>query len=97
VASFEPPLADRVAVVGENQELQISCLAPGGLPSPKLYWRDPQGRIVSDSGPVRVQDDTLIVAKARREADPGNYTCVAENMVGSTEMSLQIIVSCECR
>lgn len=95
VASFEPPLQDQLAVVGEGQELQVSCLTPGGLPTPKLFWRDPQGRIVSDAGPVRVQDDTLIVAKARRNTDEGNYTCVAENMAGSTEMSVQVVVSCK--
>ena len=82
-------------MVGEGQELQVSCLTPGGLPAPKLYWRDPQGRIVSDSGPVRVQDETLIVAKARRDADAGNYTCVAENMAGVTEMGVRVAVSCK--
>ncbi|XP_016839619.1 inactive tyrosine-protein kinase 7 isoform X2 [Nasonia vitripennis] len=91
--SFEPPLEDRLAVVGENQELQVSCLAPGGLPTPKLFWREPQGRIVSDTGPVRVQDDTLIVAKARRNADEGNYTCHAENMAGATQATVRIVVS----
>ncbi|XP_014204264.1 inactive tyrosine-protein kinase 7-like [Copidosoma floridanum] len=93
VASFEPALPDQVAVVGENQELQVSCLAPAGLPPPKLYWRDPQGRIISDAGPVRVQDGTLIVAKARRPADQGNYTCVAENLAGTTRMAVQVVVS----
>lgn len=93
--SFEPSLEDQLAVVGENQELQVSCLAPGGLPTPKLFWREPQGRIVSDTGPVRVQDDTLIVAKARRNADDGNYTCHAENMAGATHATVRIVVSCE--
>nr|XP_033328760.1 tyrosine-protein kinase-like otk isoform X2 [Megalopta genalis] len=92
-ASFEPLLPNQVAVVGEDQELQVSCLEPSGLPSPKVYWKDPKGHIISDSGAVRVQDNTLIVAKARMGEDDGNYTCVAENMAGETEISAQVLIS----
>lgn len=92
-ASFEPLLSNQVAVVGEEQELQVSCLEPSGLPSPRVYWRDPKGHIISDSGPVRVQDNTLIVAKARIGEDDGNYTCVAENMAGETDISAQVVIS----
>ncbi|CAL7946572.1 unnamed protein product [Xylocopa violacea] len=92
-ASFEPLLPNQVAVVGEDQELQVSCLEPSGLPTPKVYWRDPKGHIISDSGPVRVQDNTLIIAKARMGEDDGNYTCVAENMAGETDISAQVVIS----
>lgn len=92
-ASFEPLLSSQVAVVGEEQELQVSCLEPSGLPPPRVYWRDPKGHIISDSGPVRVQDNTLIVAKARMGEDDGNYTCVAENMAGETDISVQVVIS----
>lgn len=94
-ASFEPLLPNQVAIVGEEQELQVSCLEPAGLPAPKVYWRDPKGHIISDSGPVRVQENTLIVAKARMSEDDGNYTCVAENMAGETDMYAQVLISSE--
>ncbi|KAK2575159.1 hypothetical protein KPH14_002563 [Odynerus spinipes] len=92
-ASFEPTLPNQVAIVGEDQELQVSCLEPSGLPTPKVYWRDPKGHIISDAGPVRVQDNTLIIAKARMNEDDGNYTCVAENLAGETDMSVQVVIS----
>ena len=82
-------------MVGEDQELQVSCLVPSGLPSPRVYWKDPRGHIISDSGPVRVQDNTLIIGKARLAEDGGNYTCVAENLAGVTEMTVQVVVSSE--
>lgn len=93
MASFEPALPNLLAVVGKDQELQISCLVPAGVPTPKVYWRDQQGHIISDSGPVRVQDNTLIIAKARVQIDDGNYSCTAENLAGETELAVQIIVS----
>lgn len=96
-ASFEPVLPDQLAVVGEHQELQVTCLEPSGLPAPRIYWKDPRGHIISDSGPVRVQDNTLILGKARLDEDGGNYTCVAENLAAVTEMTVQVIVSSEWR
>lgn len=94
-ASFEPALLNNLAVVAEDQELQVSCLKPDGLPIPKLFWRGPQGHIISDSGPVRVQEDTLIISKAKRSTHEGNYTCVAENLAGTTDASVEVIVSCK--
>jgi len=91
--SFEPRLPTQLAIIGEDQEFQISCLAPLGVPPPKVYWRDTTGHIISDTGPVRVQDETLIIAKARMGEDDGNYTCTAENLAGETDTSVQIVIS----
>ncbi|XP_071573152.1 tyrosine-protein kinase-like otk isoform X1 [Temnothorax nylanderi] len=93
MAAFEPKRPTQLAIVGEDQEFQISCLEPLGLPPPKVYWRDPTGHIISDTGPVRVQDNTLIIARARMGEDDGNYTCVAENLAGETDISVQIVIS----
>ncbi|XP_046484566.1 inactive tyrosine-protein kinase 7 [Neodiprion pinetum] len=93
ITSFEPALSNQLAIVGEHQELQISCLEPSGLPRPKVYWKNPDGHIISDSGVVRVQDNTLIISKARLDEDDGNYTCIAENLAGETAMSVQVAIS----
>ncbi|XP_034939259.1 tyrosine-protein kinase-like otk [Chelonus insularis] len=95
--SFEPLLPDQLAVVGEDQELQISCLEPAGSPSPTVFWRNPRGHIISDSGSVRVQDNTLVITKARIDEDAGNYSCVAENLAGTSEIVVQVIVSTPSR
>lgn len=60
---------------------------------PRIYWRHPEGHIISDSGPVRVQDNTLIISNARFDKDAANYTCVAENLAGVTELNVRVIVS----
>ncbi|XP_066594792.1 tyrosine-protein kinase-like otk isoform X2 [Prorops nasuta] len=93
MASLEPALPNQVAVVGEGQELQVSCLEPSGLPSPKVYWLDPKRHIISDSGSVRVQDNTLIIDKAKTGENDGNYTCQAENLAGQTDILVQVVVS----
>lgn len=93
MAAFEPKRPTQLAIVGEDQEFQISCLEPLGVPPPKVYWRDPTGHIISDTGSVRVQDNTLIIAKAEMGKDDGNYTCVAENLAGETDISVQIVIS----
>lgn len=74
----------------------MSCLVPSGVPEARIFWRDPRGHLISDAGQVRVQDNTLIIAKARLDEDPGNYSCVAENLAGNSEMTVQVIVSSKC-
>ncbi|XP_051157580.1 tyrosine-protein kinase-like otk [Leptopilina boulardi] len=93
VASLEPSLPNQLAVVGEGQELQITCLIPSGSPVPKIYWKNHEGHIISDSGSIRVQENTLIITKADVTKKLVNYTCIAENLAGTTEITVQVFVS----
>lgn len=47
---------------------------------------------ISDSGQVRVDDGRLIIEKIQKD-NAGNYSCVAENLVGKTEWTIDLIVT----
>ncbi|XP_049864534.1 inactive tyrosine-protein kinase 7-like [Schistocerca gregaria] len=92
--SFEPPLPDDgIRVVAERMEFETTCLPPDGDPPPRVWWLDPQEHVVTDTGPVRVDDTRLIIAAARPGKDDGNYSCIAENLAGTSTANLQLIVS----
>lgn len=48
---------------------------------------------MSDSGEVRVDDDGRLIIENVRATNAGNYTCVAENVAGKTEMGFELIVT----
>ncbi|UYV74878.1 PTK7 [Cordylochernes scorpioides] len=90
---FEPPApGNGTAVVAVEGRWEVTCLAPDGLPEPKVWWTDPGGRIVGDTGPLRVDGERLILEAARRN-DSGPYTCVAENMAGRRTAFLDLQVA----
>ncbi|XP_066148461.1 tyrosine-protein kinase-like otk [Euwallacea fornicatus] len=92
-ASFEPPLpqGDR-KVVGEDLFFQLTCLEPRSLPLAKKWWQNSAGHTISDRGDIYVDDGRLIIAKAKI-AHMGKYTCVAENIAGKTEKSVNVVVT----
>lgn len=93
-SSFEPPLPDsRTRIVPEKAEFELTCLPVAGNPPVRVWWLDPRGHTVSDSGPVRVDETRLIIEAARAVDDSGNYTCVAENMAGTRMASFKLVVS----
>ncbi|XP_059479817.1 inactive tyrosine-protein kinase 7-like [Neocloeon triangulifer] len=91
-ASLEPQQPHFIAVVAEKSEFEVTCLPSKGVPKPRVWWKAPNGRVVSDSGPIRVDESRLIIDSARVE-NSGNYSCEEENMAGTSSISLQIYVS----
>lgn len=90
---FEPSSrATGVNVVPEKGEFEVTCKRPKGHPKPRLYWEDQKGKVISDSGRIRVDDTRLIIESAHLE-DIGNYSCIAENMAGTKKGNVQIYVS----
>ncbi|KAG5887633.1 hypothetical protein JTB14_030903 [Gonioctena quinquepunctata] len=93
IASFEPPLPDSSKrIVGEGFSFQLSCLPTNSSPPAKQWWERPNGHTISDSGEIRVDDGRLIIENAKVE-NAGNYKCVAENIAGKTEMSVELMVT----
>ncbi|XP_067131155.1 inactive tyrosine-protein kinase 7-like [Centruroides vittatus] len=91
--NFEPrPTIDMMMIAPKNYQFEVMCLPPLARPNPKVWWKDPSGRVVSDSGKVRV-DDLRLIIDAVNENDAGNYTCIAENAAGMTENSIQLFIT----
>ncbi|XP_035227306.1 tyrosine-protein kinase-like otk [Stegodyphus dumicola] len=68
------------------------CLAPKGLPKPRMWWENPKGHVINDSGHIYVEDMRLIFTEVQ-EADGGEYKCNAENIAASTKVSFSLTVS----
>ena len=89
-----PSLLQRPAetTVNESQTAILKCTADGN-PSPQVTWSKlssslPVGRhVVESSGALNVKDV--------RPGDEGDYSCTAENLLGSVNATAKIIVHCK--
>lgn len=79
-------------VVTVHNSYDITCLPPKGLPKPKMWWENPKGHVINDSGRIHVEDMRLIFSEVQ-ESDTGEYTCLAENSVGAKQIIFNLIVS----
>ena len=50
--------------------------------------------VIADQEKVKVVEGTLTINNAE-ESHSGNYTCISENIAGSTNKSIQVVVSSE--
>ncbi|GIY29874.1 tyrosine-protein kinase-like otk [Caerostris extrusa] len=90
---FEPPISpDELKVVALGSQFEVTCVKPNGRPKVKIWWEDPSGHVISDTGRIRVDDSQLIVDGAKK-TDTGNYTCNAENIAGQERTSLYFYVA----
>lgn len=48
---------------------------------------------ISDKGPIHVDDDGRLIITEVMETYAGKYTCVAENLAGKTEKSIELVVT----
>ena len=55
-------------------------------------WEDPNSQVVLDTGRVRMEAGKLYLTNAQ-PTDSGNYTCMAQNMAGTKNSILWIVVS----
>jgi len=81
-------------VVPKNSHsFELFCIPPNGTPKPKLWWEDPNGSVISDTGRVRVDENNLVIEGPIKKSDSGKYTCIAENMAGQTRKVSELYVA----
>ena len=72
-----PPVSSRVQL---GQQTEIRCLAPTGLPAPRVSWlKNGMPLSITDSAILVTSEGHLLISQAK-ESDTANYTCIAENI-----------------
>lgn len=64
-----------------GQQMELRCVAPNGLPPPRIYWLRGGQPLQTDTSILVSSEGHLLIGQARAQ-DTGNYTCVAENIAG---------------
>lgn len=72
----ESPAPTRVEM---GQQTELRCVAPIGVPPPRIYWLQGGQPLQTDTSVIVSTDGHLLIGEARAQ-DTNNYTCVAENI-----------------
>ncbi|XP_063057327.1 hemicentin-1 isoform X2 [Engraulis encrasicolus] len=86
VTGLVPPLiglSPAVVSVVEDQQLTLPCVLLAGNPLPERRWIHLNGLVLSDSHVSIRKDGSLHIERVRLQ-DEGDYTCLAENVAGSS-------------
>lgn len=70
------PVSTRVEI---GHQMELRCVAPMGVPPPRIYWLRGGQPLQTDTTVVVSSEGHLLIGQARPQ-DTGNYTCVAENI-----------------
>lgn len=65
--------------VEKGHQTELRCVAPVGLPPPRIYWLRNGQALQTDTSIIVTSEGHLLISQAQ-EHDTGNYTCVAENI-----------------
>uniref|UniRef100_T1JEN9 Receptor protein-tyrosine kinase n=1 Tax=Strigamia maritima TaxID=126957 RepID=T1JEN9_STRMM len=91
--TFEPAITpNQLTVIAANKDFEMTCIQPSGYPRPHMWWEDAHGKVISDTGRIRVEETRLLITMAKHE-DAGNYTCVAENLANKRQYHFQLYIS----
>ena len=97
VASSVDPAPQRTAdgihfyYFGEHSTVEVTCLAPEGLPWPLVWWQGPEGAEMLTDGSGAGQS-ILSMTRIRRQ-DAGVYRCLAQNAFGTRSIPVNITVT----
>jgi hypothetical protein len=90
----QPLMPGYKLAVPENGMIEIFCERPVGLPTPRLWWEGPNGKVISSTQGTSTSpgDSGTIILQNVKSDQAGNYTCVAENLENVTRASFQLVV-----
>ncbi|ODN06678.1 Tyrosine-protein kinase-like otk [Orchesella cincta] len=100
-----PLIPSHKLAVPEKGTVEIFCERPKGLPTPRVWWEGPDGRVILETSSSAQPSSSVSVFSSSRTREPntllvpnvradqtGNYACVAENMEGTSRATVQLVV-----
>ena len=85
---FRPPVITGETTLNEGDTLDLDCDVSTSSPLPSVQWFSPQGDLISESSDLEIMN-------IQRSA-MGVYTCVATQSEATLNISVNVIVQCEC-
>ena len=85
-----PPHSNGYHYFAEYSSVELTCIAPEGLPVPAVWWEGPNGRILTV--PTRSESSVLSLSRVLAE-DAGIYSCKAENSVRKLTVPVNVVVT----
>ncbi|XP_034738598.1 hemicentin-1 isoform X2 [Etheostoma cragini] len=84
-------MSPTVLSVIEDQQVTLPCVLLAGNPLPERQWLHDYGLVTSDEFVTVRKDSSLHIERVRLE-DTGDYTCLAENVIGATNHTTTVNV-----
>lgn len=95
--SSAPPLilpGPRVMKVQVEHSIDLPCVSQG-VPQPTVSWKKDNTALVADGAHYRLSSEGTLTVRQVALSDEGVYTCVASNVAGQDEASIQLQVQGE--
>ncbi|XP_031715320.1 hemicentin-1 isoform X1 [Anarrhichthys ocellatus] len=84
-------MSPAVLSVIEDQQVTLPCVLLAGNPLPERQWLHNYGLVTSDQYWTVRRDGSLHIERVRLD-DVGDYTCLAENVIGATNHTTSVNV-----
>uniref|UniRef100_A0A3Q2YR82 Hemicentin 1 n=1 Tax=Hippocampus comes TaxID=109280 RepID=A0A3Q2YR82_HIPCM len=93
VTGLTPVIAMSPAVISviKDQQLTLPCVLLAGNPLPERQWLHNYGLVTSDEYVTVRRDGSLHIERVQLD-DAGDYTCLAESLVGATNHTTAVNV-----
>ncbi|XP_067941664.1 inactive tyrosine-protein kinase 7-like [Watersipora subatra] len=90
-SNLEPRLENPI-ILAKDSSFEIDCQKADGIPAPTISWLNSAGEAIVPGVKLSVSGNKLIFNPVDVSHN-ANYTCVAENMAGKREITVEIIVT----